>query len=106
MYYNIIKERKGEIVMKLQITFFDNKGQYKPVSTIVEVESIEDYKNNKAKYQTKAIVNICHKRYISPAEFRQQGYTQVKVREYDLFKIDLQKRIKKLNESIDKKKQV
>lgn len=92
--------------MKLQITFFDNKGQYKPVSTIVEVKDIEDYKNNKSKYQTKAILNICHNRYITPTEFKKQGYTQVKVREYDLFKIDLQKRIKKLNESVDKKKQV
>lgn len=92
-------------MIKLQITFFDKKGQYKPISTILEVESIEDYKNNKAKYQTKAIMNICHNRRMSPKEFKEQGYTQVKVREYDLFKIDLQRRIKQLNEKVNKNKQ-
>ena len=90
--------------MKLQITFFDKKGQYRPVSTVIEVESINDYKQNKAKYQTKALMNICHNRKMTPLEFRQQGYTQVKVREYDLFKIDLQRRIKVLNDKLNKNK--
>ena len=37
--------------MKLQVTFFHNEGKYKPVSTIIEVESIEQYEQHKAQEQ-------------------------------------------------------
>ena len=44
--------------MKLQVTLFATNGKYKPISTLINVESMEDYEQNKRKYQEKAILNI------------------------------------------------
>lgn len=76
--------------MKLQVTFFHKEGTYKPVSTIVEIESIEYYNQHTAEVQKRAIENIAHYRKMLPSELIKQGYTKVKVREYDLEKIKAQ----------------
>lgn len=76
--------------MKLQVTFFHNEGNYKPVSTVVEIESMEYYNQHKAEVQKRAIENIAHYRRMLPSELIKQGYTRVKVREYDLEKIKAQ----------------
>jgi len=73
--------------MKLQVTFFHNEGKYKPVSTIIEVESIEQYEQHKAQEQRKALMNIAHYRHTTPQVLIKQGYTKVKIREYDIDKI-------------------
>ena len=69
-------------MMKLQVTLFCTTGKYKPMSTVIEVESVEDYKENKAKYQKRAIEKICAQRYTNTFYLNQQGYTQIKVRKY------------------------
>lgn len=74
-------------MIKMQLTIFDKEGHYKPISTIVEVESVEYYKENKRKVQSIAIQNICHSRCISFKELQKQGYTVIKAREYDKEKI-------------------
>lgn len=71
----------------MQLTIFDKEGHYKPISTIVEVESVDYYKANKSKIQSIAIQNICHNRCISFKELQKQGYTVIKAREYDKEKI-------------------
>lgn len=71
----------------MQLTIFDKEGHYKPISTIVEVESVDYYKANKSKVQSIAIQNICHNRCISFKELQKQGYTVIKAREYDKEKI-------------------
>lgn len=76
--------------MKLQVTLFDKNKHYKPVSTIVEIESIEYYETHKAEVQKRAMMNIAHQRKMLPQELLKQGYTQVKVREYDIEKIKAQ----------------
>lgn len=73
--------------MKLQVTFFHNEGKYKPVSTIIEVESIEQYEQYKAQEQKKALMNIAHYKYTTPQDLIREGYTKVKIREYDIDKI-------------------
>lgn len=74
-------------MIKMQLTMFDKEGHYKPISTIVEVESMDYYMANKNKVQSIAIQNICHNRCISFKELQKQGYTTIKVREYDKEKI-------------------
>lgn len=74
-------------MIKMQLTIFDKEGHYKPISTIVEVESVDYYKANKSKVQSIAIQNICHNRCISFKELQKQGYTVIKAREYDKEKI-------------------
>lgn len=73
--------------MKLQVTLFDKNKKYKPMSTIVEIESMEYYKENKREVQQRAILNIAHQRKTLPQDIIKQGFTQVKVREYDIEKI-------------------
>ena len=40
--------------MKLQVTLFDKNKKYKPMSTIVEIESMEYYEQNKGEVQKRA----------------------------------------------------
>ena len=95
--------------MKLQFTLFATNGKYRPISTIIEVESMQDYVNNKNKYQKKAIENICHNRKTTWYNLKQDSYTNVKVREYNEEKIAQQtkaKIIEKLYENYKKQKEV
>lgn len=73
--------------MQIQITLKSDKG-YKPVSTLIEVESLEDYKANKASYQKKAIVQICAKRHWTSADRLYYGYKTLMQRVYDKEKIE------------------
>ena len=76
--------------MKLQVTFFHNEGKYKPISTILEIENMQEYNDNKAEIQKKALLTIGHYRHQTPQEIIKNGYTKVKVREYDIEKIKAQ----------------
>ena len=82
-------------MIKMQVTLFDKESKYKPISTLIEVESIEEYNNNKKEYQQKAVRKIAAKRYLSISELKKQGYTTLKVREYTAERIE---RDKKKNE--------
>lgn len=79
--------------MKLQVTVFHNENKYKPMSTIVEIESMEYYKEHKQEVQKRALENIGHQRYLTPNEIIKSGYTKVKVREYDKEKIQEQQEL-------------
>ena len=95
--------------MKLQFTLFATNGKYRPISTIIEVENMQDYVNNKNKYQKKAIENICHNRKTTWYNLKQDSYTSVKVREYNEEKIAQQtkaKIIEKLYQNYKNKKEV
>lgn len=82
--------------MKLQVTLFDENKKYKPVSTIVEIENMEYYETHKREVQTKAIGNICHIRRWTYAEMKKLGYTQLKVRDYELAqRVELLKKLNK-----------
>lgn len=76
--------------MKIQVTLYHKEGKYKPMSTLVEVESIEYYEGHKKEVQHKALLNIGHQRHLTPSEIVKNGYTKVRAREYDLEKIQAQ----------------
>lgn len=80
--------------MKLQVTLFDKNKKYKPMSTIVEIESMEYYEQNKGEVQKRALLNIAHQRRTLPQEIMKQGFTQIKVREYNIEKIKEQQEYK------------
>lgn len=69
-------------MIKMQVTLFDRENKYKPISTLIEVESIEEYNNNKKEYQQKAVQKIAVKRYLTVAQLMSQGYTLLKARPY------------------------
>lgn len=73
-------------MVTLQITLFATNGKYKPMSTLINVESIEEYKRNPTFYKMKAIQKICNQRYLTGKELQAMTYTHIKVRNYTLYK--------------------
>lgn len=93
--------------MKLQVTLFATNGKYRPISTLINVESMEDYNKHLRDYQKQAILNICHNKKTTWRELVKNSYTKVKVREYDQDKIQQQTKkelIKRLYENYKQKK--
>ena len=78
-----VKEEKSFIT--LQITLFDVTGKYRPVSTLVKVESIAWFKEHSKEVKEQAIKQICLKRRWTGEDLIKFGYTQLKVRNYTLF---------------------
>ena len=69
----------------IQVTLFDKQNRHKPVSTLVEVESIKYFNEHSQEVKTKAIQKICNKRYWTGQDLKKYGYTSVKVRNYTLY---------------------
>lgn len=79
-------------MIKLQVTLFNSTGEYRPISTILKVESLDYYYCHKAEIQKKAILNIMANRHLSYKELiKDLNYNKVKVREYDIDKIEQRK---------------
>lgn len=74
-------------MIKIQVTLFHKENKYKPISTIITVDSMEYYNNHKQEEQKRALLNIAHQRKMEPKEILALGYTKIKVREYDIEKI-------------------
>lgn len=79
-------------MLKMQITLFDKENKYKPLTTLIDVKDLEDYKNNKQYYNKKAIQNISVKRYLTPSELKKLGFTLLKAREYTPERIEKDKK--------------
>ena len=71
-------------MIRLQVTLFDTNNKYKPISTTVEVESVEYYKQHQQQTRQRAIEKICAKRYTTPKQLAKDGYNQIKVRVYQV----------------------
>ena len=78
------KDKDNNII--IQITLFDKNRKYKPISTLIEVASVQEYKEHSAEYKRKAIQKICNQRYLTGKELIDLGYTEIKVRNYTLWK--------------------
>lgn len=68
--------------MKIQYTLFCKSGKYKPMSTVIEIDSMQEYEENKSKYNKQAILKILHQRKMNYYNLKQYEYTQYKIREY------------------------
>lgn len=78
-----MKKEKGILI---QVTLFDVTGKYKPLSTLIEVESVEYYKKHAKECKERAIQKICNQKYLSGKELVKLGYKKIKVRNYTLWK--------------------
>lgn len=78
-------KREDKNFVTLQFTLFDINGRYKPISTLIKVESIKWFKEHQEEVKTKAIQQICNQRRLSGKELAKLGYTKLKVRNYTLY---------------------
>lgn len=67
----------------LQFTLYCTTGQYKPVSCLLTLDSVQSYNQNPSEFQKRAIEKICMKRYWSRADLCKYGYTKIKCRIYE-----------------------
>ena len=74
-------------MITLQVTLFDKGGHYKPVSTLVNVESIEYFKSHREETKVAAVVKICQKRGWTQRELAKYSYTTCKIRFYNPEKV-------------------
>lgn len=69
-------------MVTIQVTLFDPNNHYKPVSSLITVESIEVFKTSKAQIAQEGIIKICQKRYWTKKDLKKYGYKECKVRVY------------------------
>jgi hypothetical protein len=69
--------------MKIQVTLFCNSGKYKPLSTIINAESLKDFEQNLEENKMKAITKIASQRYKNGTDLYKSGYTIMKYRPYE-----------------------
>lgn len=79
-------------MIQIQITLFDKEGRYKPVSTLVTINDITQYRQQAKEIQKQGIIKICQKRGWTQRELRQYGYTTLKARVYNKEEINTMKR--------------
>ena len=68
--------------MRAQVTLFDKSGKYRPVSTLVKIESEEDFNNNREKIKNTGIRKIMIQRNWTKRELIQYNYLTCKIRIY------------------------
>lgn len=68
--------------MRAQVTLFDKSGKYRPISTLVKIESEEDFNNNREKIKNTGIRKIMIQRNWTKRELIQYNYLTCKIRIY------------------------
>lgn len=68
-------------MITLQCTLFSSNG-YRPMSTLVNVDSVSYYNQHSKEVKAEAIQRICAKRYMNKYHLKQYGYDKIKVRVY------------------------
>jgi hypothetical protein len=79
------KENNDNNFITLQFTLFDVTGKYKPISTLVKVESMKWFREHYEEVKQNALQKICNQRRISGRELAKLGYSKLKIRNYDLW---------------------
>ena len=75
-------------MIQIQLTLYSESGKYRPMSTIVEVESIAYYNAHKQEILNRAIQRISVQRKMDIWAMKKYGYTKLKARIYDKEKIE------------------
>lgn len=75
-------------MIQIQLTLYSDSGKYRPMSTIVDVESVAYYNTHKQEIQQKAIQRISVQRKMDIWAMKKYGYTKLKARVYDKEKIE------------------
>ena len=74
-------------MITIQCTLFSVTNKYRPISTLLEIESIKYYNTHKQEVQQMAIDKIVAQRKTERWCLKRDGYTRMKVRVYDKKKI-------------------
>ena len=74
-------------MIQIQITLHAENGKYKPISTLVNVESVADFNKNQVEYIRKAKIRMCVQRYWDGKDLQKYTYTKLSARVYDKEKI-------------------
>lgn len=74
-------------MIQIQITLHAENGKYKPISTLVNVESVADFNKNQVEYIRKAKIRMCVQRYWDGKDLQKYTYTKLTARVYDKEKI-------------------
>ena len=90
--------------MKLQVTLFDKNKVYKPLSTVLEVPNMDYVTDNKKALINKAYQQIASRKYMLSTQLYNDGYTIVKMREYNKEKIKTENMVKYVWEKRQAKK--
>ena len=75
-------------MIQIQLTLYSESGKYRPMSTIVEVESIAYYNAHKQEILNRAIQRISVQRKMDIWVMKKYGYTKLKARVNDKEKIE------------------
>nr|DAR67974.1 MAG TPA: hypothetical protein [Caudoviricetes sp.] len=75
-------------MITIQCTLFSVTNKYRPISTLLEIESIKYYNTHKQEVQQRAIDKIVVQRKTERWCLKRDGYTRMKVRVYDKKKIE------------------
>lgn len=77
--------------MQIQVTLSTENGKYKPITTLINVDSVKDFNTNQKEYIRKAKIRMCVQRYWDGKDLQKYGYTKLSVRVYDKEKIAKEK---------------
>lgn len=67
-------------MVKIQVTYFDPNGRYKPVASVIEVPSTYAFCKNKEYWVSRARQLIRNKRYWTEEDMQKFGYTEYKAK--------------------------
>lgn len=79
-------------MITIQCTLFSTTNKYKPISTLLEIESVAYYNTHKQEIQQRAIDKIVVQRKTERWCLKRDGYIRMKVRVYDKEKIEKETR--------------
>lgn len=88
------KDNNNNVI--IQITLFDVNNKYKPISTLIEVESVDWFREHVKECKLTAMRKICLQRGWTGKQLLEYGYKKIKARNYTLWK-ELQKKEKNNN---------
>ena len=67
-------------MVKIQITYFDTTGKYKPVASVIEVPSTYSFYKKREYWVNRAKSIIKAKRYWTDDDMKKFGYTEYKAK--------------------------
>lgn len=79
-------------MITIQCTLFSVTNKYRPISTLLEIESVAYYNTHKQEIQQRAIDKIAVQRKTERWCLKRDGYIRMKVRVYDKEKIEKETR--------------
>ena len=91
--------------MKIQVTLFDKNQKYKPISCLLEAESLEQAKANLPQIKKDAYNKIASRKYMTATELFNEGYQIMKMREYNPEKIKQENMIRYIGRKRQEKRE-